>query len=109
MRRIPFFAVPLAAFAASAFAGGLEEAKQHLDQAAPLHCELLTMMYEARSLPADSPAREALVAKLYKRAADLELDMAPATRQFEAGRAQLSTQERAQVDRHPPPLLQASS
>ncbi len=109
MRRMHFLAAPLAAFTASALAGGLEEAKQYLDQAAPQHCELLMMKYQAQSPEGDPAAHEALMAKLYKRAADLERDMAPATRQFEAARAMLTPEERAQLERHASALLQECS
>jgi len=100
MRRILFLAVLLAACAASAFAGGLEDAKGFLDKAAPGDCELLMMQYEAMSLPVSSEAQNGVVAQMKRRLAERERDGVAERVAFDAARASLTPAERAELQRY---------
>jgi hypothetical protein len=110
MRRIEIFlCAPIFAFAASANAGALDEAKQVLDQASGPQCELLMMQYQSHALAPESQERKALSAKLYLRAAELERDLAPDMRRFEAAKAALTKDELDELQRHSRALLEACS
>ena len=110
MRRIEIFlCAPIFAFAASANAGALDDAKQVLDQAAPSQCELVMMQYQGHALAPGSKERDALSAKLYLRAAQLERDLAPDMRRFEAAKAALTKGELDELKRHSLALLESCS
>lgn len=107
MRRIRFLAVPLAAWVASAFAGGLEDAKAFLDRSAPGDCETLMMQYEAQSLPAGSQAQLGALGQVRRRLSDRERDGVADRIAFDAARAKLTPAERTQLESHAASLYTA--
>ena len=100
-------AAPIAALATFAHAGNLEEAKQLLDQAAPSHCELFMMQYEARAAAPDSGRSRDLPAQRYERAMEIENDLAPSMQRFEAAKATLTDAERNDLRNYSTSLLNA--
>ena len=100
-------AASTAVLATFAHAGNLEEAKQLLDQAAPSHCELFMMQYEARAAPSESGRSRDLPAKRYERALEIDNELAPNMQRFEAAKAMLTDAERSDLRNYSTSLLNA--
>jgi hypothetical protein len=100
MQFIRFLAISLAACAASALAGGLEDAKALLDKAAPADCELLMMHYEANSMPLSSEERNGVVEQMKRRLIERDRDNAADHIAFDSALLTLTQPERAELERH---------
>jgi hypothetical protein len=100
MRCIRLLALPLAACAASAFAGALEDAKGLLDKRAAADCELLMMHYEASTMPLSSEARNGVIAQMKSRLAERERDGVSDRLALDSVRADLTAAERVELARH---------
>jgi hypothetical protein len=64
------------------------------------------MKFQAEALQADPAAREALITKLYKRAADVERDLSTTMQRYEAARAALTDEELQKLRGHSAALLE---
>jgi len=84
---------PFALLATSSLAAAMDEARAFAARLAQLRCELVAMQYEARGVPAGTPAHERLAGRLSSRAAEVERELAPARERFLAGRDSLTTEE----------------
>jgi len=94
-RSLPALFLLLAGAAAPGLAG-VDDAKRAMRQLEPAQCEVLTMRFEAETIPAGA-GREAFMERLYRHSEQVEQRLANETREYERAIGQLSTAEREEV------------
>ena len=98
-RSLPALFLLLAGAAPSSGFAGVDVAKQAMRPLEPLQCEVITMRFEAETIPAGA-GREAFMDQLHRRAEEVERMLANETREFERVMGQLSVPEREEVMAH---------